>query len=333
MPAVPDLAVTTVRRLPSDPVRRQHAFQIGLIAERSGVLTLPPFVPWYVPVIASAFAIGLGAAPGGLCKRGLWQGVLIGRLAVAVILPDGVINPQAWPVLLGGHSLGGDITRAAPPRGGNQPPHARRVATPRAILSGLTDRTGAYGALLRTDPDSPKHGPSVINRLPRPYDLVFGHRAGLIGSVCTAMLLAVAVYFAHRNYVRWYILAVMLISAWCIAAVGPVWLAGADGAVREVWMPLLAEGLDVGLLYCACQMLGGDLLLAVLLVAMSMTTRPMTPLGRVIFAAGCGALVMAGQMYTAWGPSAFAALLIMETFTPALDALWRRRAFGTRLRT
>ena len=43
LPAVPDLAVTTVRRLPSDPARRKHAFQIGLIAERDGILTVPPF--------------------------------------------------------------------------------------------------------------------------------------------------------------------------------------------------------------------------------------------------------------------------------------------------
>ena len=43
LPPVPDLAVTTVRRLPSDPARRLHAFQIELISERDGVVTLPPF--------------------------------------------------------------------------------------------------------------------------------------------------------------------------------------------------------------------------------------------------------------------------------------------------
>ena len=43
LPAVPDLAVTTVRRLPSDPTHRKHTLQIGLIAERDGILTVPPF--------------------------------------------------------------------------------------------------------------------------------------------------------------------------------------------------------------------------------------------------------------------------------------------------
>ena len=311
--------------------RHEQAWLTGTLL----ALTLPPFVPWYVPVIAAAFAVGLGAAPGGLVRRGLWQGVLIGRLAVAVILPDTVINPQTWPVLLDGHSFGGDITRVAPPSGADpaphaRAPHARRAATPRAILSALTDRSGSCAAMLRVEPGRPPGQTPVINRLPAPYDLIFGARAGPIGGTCAAMLLAVGVYLIYRNYVRWYVPAVMLAAAWCAAAAGPVWLAGPDGAVRTVWVPLLAEGADVGLLYCACQMLGGDLLLAALLVAVSMTTRPIGPWARVIFAAGCGALVMAGQMYTTWGPSAFAAVAVMETLTPALDALWRRRAFGMR---
>ena len=43
LPTVPGLAVTTVRRLPPDPARRKYAFQIEMIAERDGVLTVPPF--------------------------------------------------------------------------------------------------------------------------------------------------------------------------------------------------------------------------------------------------------------------------------------------------
>lgn len=43
IPAVPGLAVITTRRLPSEPARRKHAFEIGLIAQRDGILTVPPF--------------------------------------------------------------------------------------------------------------------------------------------------------------------------------------------------------------------------------------------------------------------------------------------------
>jgi hypothetical protein len=43
VPAVPGLAVVSVRRLPADPAGRKYAFVIGLIAEREGSLTVPPF--------------------------------------------------------------------------------------------------------------------------------------------------------------------------------------------------------------------------------------------------------------------------------------------------
>jgi hypothetical protein len=43
LPRVPELAVTIVRRLSSDLARSRHAFQIGMIAERDGILTVPPF--------------------------------------------------------------------------------------------------------------------------------------------------------------------------------------------------------------------------------------------------------------------------------------------------
>ena len=44
VPAASGLTVTTVRRLAADPARRQHTFQIEMIAEQDGIVTLPPFV-------------------------------------------------------------------------------------------------------------------------------------------------------------------------------------------------------------------------------------------------------------------------------------------------
>jgi hypothetical protein len=42
-PQLPDLAVTSIRRLPADAAQRKHSFQIELISERDGILTIPPF--------------------------------------------------------------------------------------------------------------------------------------------------------------------------------------------------------------------------------------------------------------------------------------------------
>ncbi len=42
LPTVPDLAVITAGRLPSDQAQRKHSFHYELIAERDGILTVPP---------------------------------------------------------------------------------------------------------------------------------------------------------------------------------------------------------------------------------------------------------------------------------------------------
>ena len=43
LPEVPGLAVITVRRLPAEPARGRYAFEIRFVAERDGILTVPPF--------------------------------------------------------------------------------------------------------------------------------------------------------------------------------------------------------------------------------------------------------------------------------------------------
>lgn len=41
-PQLPGLAVTSIRRLPADAAEGKHRFQIGLISERDGIVTIPP---------------------------------------------------------------------------------------------------------------------------------------------------------------------------------------------------------------------------------------------------------------------------------------------------
>ena len=62
---------------------RSHAYLTGVLL----ALTLPPFTPWYVVLLASAFAILIGKAVFGGVGHFLWQPALVGRFAVAVFMP------------------------------------------------------------------------------------------------------------------------------------------------------------------------------------------------------------------------------------------------------
>ena len=114
-------------------------------------------------------------------------------------------------------------------------------------------------------------------------------------------------------------------------AMAPIRYAGPGDIPQTLWLPLLsAEGLDVAFTYVNYQMLSGELLLAVLLASVEMTSRPVTTGGQVLFGAGCGVLAMVLQLYTGVSIPCYMAVLAVNTLTPTIDRLWRPRVFGTR---
>jgi electron transport complex protein RnfD len=323
---------------------RSHAFLTGVLL----ALTLPPMVPWYVPVTAAAFAIIVGKAVFGGVGHFLWQPALVGRLAVAAIFTGGAMgtdmNPEYWPVLAQDRLLVGDVRTArrvdsflqwqdtpAPPGG-----DGFLLRPPRAILAGATDSSDpAYSAIAVPPEDAPGPRPVLILRLPPISDLVVGGYPGGIGETCAAVIIVAGLYLIYRGYVRWQVPALFILSAGAAAAVAPVYLAGPHQTVQTVWWPLVSEGYDmgeklgIGSLYVCYQLLGGELLLAAFFLATEMTSRPVTRGGQALFGIGCGVSAMLLRLYTSLPIPAYLAVLIMNTFTPTIDSFWRPRVLGT----
>ena len=111
----------------------------------------------------------------------------------------------------------------------------------------------------------------------------------------------------------------MLLGAALTAGIAPVRTAASNG--HWLWLPALAEGWDVGLVYVASQMLGGGLMLAAFFLATEMTSRPVTAKGQIVFGLLCGTLAVLLSQYTDIPIPAYAAVLICNTFTPLLDKL------------
>ena len=100
--------------------------------------------------------------------------------------------------------------------------------------------------------------------------------------------------------------------------------------VKTVWFPVLAEGLDVGFVYVSYHLLSGGLLLAAMFLATEMTSRPVTTGGQVLFGLGCGTAAMLLRLYGRLSIPCYTAVLLMNTFTPTIEAICRPRVFGTR---
>jgi len=243
---------------------------------------------------------------------------------------------------------------------------AMLVKPPAELLSGLTrgDKP-EYSALMDVpvwqEPDAdvgPGAAPSGIARakpaalmkLPPIKDLLVGARPGGIGETSAIVIIVAGLYLIFRNYIKWSLPAAFLFSAGAIAAFAPISLAGAGGNAIWGWgpeggwsfmnalpfgshwtlPPLLREGLSTGLLYVCYQILSGPILLAAFFLANEMTSRPVTAGGQVIFGLGAGTIAMLLQLYADLPIPAYMAVLIMNTFTPTIDALWRPRVFGRR---
>lgn len=329
---------------------RSHAYLTGVLL----ALTLPPFTPWYVVILAAAFAILVGKAVFGGVGHFLWQPALVGRFAVAVIVPALVqlfpatnnaepvtLTPKTWPVLAQEHLLLGDLDniepdRLYPYRGWRNrpaPPGAEGFALqhPAETLAPLSrgEKT-AYSALARLRNDLPNRQPVVLAVMPPIGDLLFGARPGGIGETCAALIIVAGLYLVYRNYVKWELPFSFLASAALVAAIAPVKFAGPNHTVEWVWLPVLAEGFDVGFTYICYQLLSGALLVSAFFLATEMTSSPVTTGGQVIFGVGCGVIAMLLTLYYDTAIPAYLAVLAMNTFTPGIDAIWRPRVFGQR---
>ncbi len=304
--------------------RRTHAALMGLLL----ALTLPPFVPWYVPLAGGVIAIVIGKAIFGGVGHFLWQPALVGRLAVVVLFAPPLwsvveLTRPAWPVLAVNRVITGDIANVRPAEryvswrdtqatGSND---AFELPTPRKILRELT-----------TDQARPPESiGEQLAKLPSAWDIIVGAYGGGIGETCSLAILCAGLYLIYRNYVNGYLSGMMILAAAVTAAVAPVRTAAGDFR----WLPLLIEGSDVGFLYVVYQVLAGELLLSAFFLAPEMTSRPVTAPAQGIFGLLCGGLGMLLALYTSIPIPFYAAVLACNTLTPVLDGI-RPRVLGQR---
>ncbi|MCD4824922.1 MAG: RnfABCDGE type electron transport complex subunit D [Phycisphaerae bacterium] len=337
---------------------RTHAYLTGVLL----ALTLPPTTPWFIVIIAAVFAILVGKAIFGGVGHFLWQPALVGRFAVAVIvpalaplLPAGTLSPDAlspekWGVLTPQALLLGNVENTAKPENYQGWQHdykyknaktgrtvnplegkdAYALEHPADTLAGLSRGQPRYSSLARVRTDLPNRPPAALTSMPPMWDMFIGARPGGLGETCAVIIIIAGLYLIYRNYVKWQLPFAFLASAMIVAAVAPVHFAGPNKSVEIVFFPLLSEGFEVGYTYVNYQVLSGSMLLAAFLLATEMTSCPVTTGGQIIFGIGGGAAAMLLTLYLDTPIPAYIAVLGMNTFTPTIDAIWRPRVFGQR---
>ncbi len=142
--------------------------------------------------------------------------------------------------------------------------------------------------------------------LPSLWQMLIGARAGSMGETCIIALLAGGAYLVIKKVITPII---------PLTFIGTVFVC-----------MLIATRFDLTL--TAYQLLSGGLFLGAIFMATDYATSPITPLGQVVFAIGCGLLTSAIRLWGALPEGVSYSILLMNILTPHIDNLTRRKPFA-----
>ena len=144
-------------------------------------------------------------------------------------------------------------------------------------------------------------------------DLFLGKTGGCIGELSALMILIGGVYLIFRRVIRWHI---------------PVAMIGTVALLTFIFPLGDAATLTERATFMAASVCGGGLMLGAVFMATDYVTSPVTNVGRLIYGAGCGALVVFIRYFGGYNEGVSFAILIMNALVWYLDMATKPRVFG-----
>lgn len=278
-------------------------------------LVIPPNVPLYVPLVASAVGIIIAKQLFGGLGCNIWNPALVGRAFVQIAYPQ-YVTLSAWPLLSGsGFSrFFQDIRNAAP----------------------LGTSPSAYDAVLQATPLAQEaveslapSGDSLHIMYPSLKPLFFGGIPGCIGETSALLLVLGGLFLVYKGYISWKVPAVFLGTIFLFAFFVPTWkIAGAETLGG---LPAYQTGIDEPSwwFFALYQVFAGGAVIGAVFMATDMVTTPITSRGQVIFALGCGLITALIRLVGHGFPEGVCySILLMNTATPVIDRYTRPRKYG-----
>lgn len=140
-------------------------------------------------------------------------------------------------------------------------------------------------------------------------DLFLGRVGGCIGEISVLMLLIGGGYLLIRRVIAWHIPVAFLGTVAILTFLFPI-----GGADRVEFM--------------VASLCSGGVMLGAFFMATDYVTSPVTPVGRLIFGVGCGAIAVFLRYFSGYNEGVSFAILIMNAFVWYLDMATKPRVFG-----
>ncbi len=141
------------------------------------------------------------------------------------------------------------------------------------------------------------------------FDMFLGNHAGCIGEVSSLLLLAGGIFLLVRRVITWHIPGAYL------------------GTVALLTFLFPQHG-GVALEFMVYELLAGGLMLGAFFMATDYATSPVTPIGRLIFGAGCGAITVLIRYFGTYPEGVSFSILVMNLLVWYIDKATMPRRFG-----
>lgn len=277
-------------------------------------LNLPPSVPFYVPLIGAFLAIWLGKQVYGGLGRNPFNPVLVGRVGLLIALPALMTTwspargmsesmPEAQIFGISGSSDSSALSSATSKRTANAPEKSE-VADAEVVMTCATPL-----GVASTTPATGKERFAKIDNKKMWWKYFIGQRGGCIGETCVPALLLGGILLVIFNLINWRV---------------PVLFAGTVFVITGIVHYFFPEVTPTPVFH----LLTGGLFLGAVFMATDMVTCPITGLGCVWFAVGCGVITSIIRIWGNYPEGVSFSILFMNALVPLIDRWCTTRPFG-----
>ncbi|MGZ8218358.1 RnfABCDGE type electron transport complex subunit D [Methylomagnum sp.] len=258
-------------------------------------MTLPPWAPWWLGVTGSALAIVVGKQVFGGLGQNLFNPAMLARVALLVSFP---LEMTTWatPTAPFSSAAPGPLDSLAITFGGQAVPDGLTGAT---LLSHIKTEFSQGRGL----------GESLVSGDYGFFSSFIGWTRGSLGETSGLLILLGGLHLLREKVITWHI---------------PFSLLGTVALLSFIFMLVDGDRYPGPLFHLT----SGAVMLAAFFIATDYVTSPNSPLGQVIFGAGCGLIIYVIRTFGGYPEGVGFAVLLMNSLTPVIDHYVRPRIYG-----
>ena len=256
-------------------------------------VSLPPWAPWWIGVFGGLFATTLGKQAFGGLGQNLFNPAMVARVALLISFPVQMTSWVAAAPLLSAAAPGPIEGLMIFLKGITPAFDALTSAT--TLGFGKTEMSRGVDLL-----HSAAHAPALS---------LSGYRPGSLGETAAWLVAAGGIAMIYRRIISWHIPLAMLLGL------------GLPAALCHAIDP--ARYLDMG-----SHLLSGGAMLGAFFIATDYVTSPTSPVGKLVFGAGCGLLTFVIRTWAGYPEGVAFAVMLMNALTPIIDTYCKPRIYG-----